>query len=437
MLKVNFDDLKQVSASEWKSVSKRAVAVAGAFRRQRPGYLRILDDVKTIRGIKEYARSVRGQFDDVVVLGIGGSAIGAICLDTALRPLFSDREAVRKGVKWPRLTVLDNIDPALILDFEKTLNLKRTLFLVISKSGGTAETVSQFLYFQKQVARKNAAWQKNFVFVTDGESGWLRGLSGQLVKERRVVKTFAVPADVGGRYSVLSVVGLLPAALVGINIDDLVKGAKIARQRVFRESCENNTAYALAAAQYLLIKKGKSQQVFYVYAHKLRYLADWYRQLLAESIGKEMNRHGKKVNVGITPVNALGVTDQHSQNQLYMDGPDDKIYLIVDVAKPERDAAIPFNKKWSDGAQDYLKGVTFGALLQAEKEGTVQALIKQKRPVITITMDKLTARNLGEIFLLLEASVSLLGELLDINAYDQLGVELSKKLTKEILTRSR
>ena len=247
-----------------------------------------------LKDIKTYARSVKGQFDDVVVLGIGGSAVGAICLDTALRPLFSDREAVRKVDKWPSLTVLDNIDPALILDFEKTLDLKRTLFLVISKSGGTAETIAQFMYFQKQVARKSAAWQKNFVFVTDGASGWLRGLSKQLQKEKRMIKTFAVPEDVGGRYSVLSVVGLLPAALVGIDIDGLVKGAKIARQRVYRESCKNNPAYALAGAQYLLWKKGKNMQVFYTYAHKLRYLADWYRQLLAESVGKATDRSREK-----------------------------------------------------------------------------------------------------------------------------------------------
>lgn len=448
MIKADFEYLSKIPAargiakSEWRRVLERAGGLISNFKKRPPDYLRLLDDGRTLRAIKVYAREVKGKFDDVVVLGIGGSALGAICLDTALRPLFSDRSGHGAGASWPRLTVLDNVDPALLVDFEANIDYRRALFLVISKSGATPETVAQFLYFQKKVARRVPDWQKHFVFVTDPHIGWLRRLAGQISTEKSSLVTFDLPEGVGGRFSVLSAVGLLPAALVGISVDQLLRGARVGRNRVFRGNpVAKNPAFALAAAQYLLARKGRSQQVFYVYSQKLRWLSDWYRQLLAESIGKELNRRGQKVNAGLTPLGALGVTDQHSQNQLYLEGPDDKIYLLLDVAKPRRDLTIPYNGRWSGleqpGQFDYLRGVTFGELFQAERRGTLEALVTRQRPVITMTMDKLDAATLGEMLVILEASVSFLAELFDLDAYDQPGVELSKKLTRQILTSAR
>jgi glucose-6-phosphate isomerase len=417
-----------------------APRLLAALKKNYPDYLKMLDDRETVRLIQSYARRVEGKFEDLVVLGIGGSALGAVCLDTALRPLFSDRTMARRG-RWPRLTVLDNIDPDLLADFEQTIDLSKTLFVVISKSGATPETQAQFLYFQKKMAARLADWHRNFVFVTDPGTGWLRHLAGHLAREKRPIVTFDIPPGVGGRFSVLSAVGLLPAAMTGIRIEQLLSGAKTARRQILQSRLSANPALSLAAVQYLLNRKGRSQQVFYVYAQKLRYLADWYRQLLAESIGKAVNRRGQKVQAGLTPVSALGVTDQHSQNQLYLEGPDDKIFLLVDVARPARRLSIPWRAAWSSlerpGALDYLRGVTFGRLLRAERLGTEQALVARQRPVISLTLDKLDARALGEVFVLLEASVSFLGELLNLDAYDQPGVELAKKLTRQILKNGR
>jgi glucose-6-phosphate isomerase len=431
MLKFDFENLKELSGengvaesewSEWedKLVHYREAAVSGGL-----GFADILDDDGIVQQVSEFAQSAKGRFENVVVLGVGGSSLGAICLQNSLTPLISD-----KTEKLPRLTVLDNIDPVLLAEFEKSVDLKKTLFIVITKSGGTPETLSQFLYFQNRMAEAHSEWQQNFVFVTGQNDGLLRKISA----ENPDIPVFDIPENVGGRFSVLTVVGLLPAALIGIDIAGLLSGAEKARARFLRGKLSEDAAYKLALSQYLFHTKGKTQTVFFSYAQKLQCLSEWYRQLLAESIGKEKNRAGKKVNVGITPIMALGITDQHSQSQLYMDGPNDKLFIVLNVGEPEVDLDIPYKKEWCDNGLEYLKDVSFNKLLQTERAGTIAALKERGRPVITVEMEKLDATHLGEMLFTLEASIAYLGELFDINAYDQPGVELSKQFTKKMLT---
>jgi glucose-6-phosphate isomerase len=415
-----------VTPSEFKKFEQTVGKYVTAMQSRGQDFLKVLDDRETLKKIGDFAAKARDRYSDIVVLGIGGSALGAICLQNALGKLFE-----KPAFGTVRLTVLDNIDPLLLAEFEKSVDLKRTLFLVITKSGGTPETLAQFLYFKSLVSAKKLDWLKHFVFITDPRKGLLRDLA----RKNPGLPVFDVPEKVGGRFSVLTAVGLLPAALIGIDVEKLLQGAAKAAKQALSTDWRRNDAFRLAVTQYLLYKKGKNIAVFFPYAQKLWKLADWYRQLLAESIGKEFNRKGKRVNVGITPVPALGATDQHSQNQLYNEGPNDKFYLFLEVLKPAIDLKIPFDREWQPKEISYLKNVSFNRLLQTEMQGTMQALLKKNRPLAKISLERLDAENLGQLLVTLESSVAFLGELFGIDAFDQPGVELSKKLTKAMLTK--
>ncbi|MCC6643629.1 glucose-6-phosphate isomerase, partial [Candidatus Peregrinibacteria bacterium] len=297
---------------------------------------------------------------------------------------------------------------------------------VITKSGGTPETLAQFLYFRNKLQLAGLDWKKQMVFITDPKKGLLR----KLLLENPEMSAFDIPANVGGRFSVLTAVGLVPAALMGLDIEKLMEGARAARHEFWQTDLKNNPAFQLASVQHLLYLKGKMLTVIFPYAQKLIRLADWYRQLLAESIGKAVNLKGEQVNVGITPVFSLGATDQHSQNQLYNEGPNDKLFLFFELGKQYIDLEIP-------DAEDleYLKEVTFQRLLNTEMEGTIGALTKQNRPIVRVKLDELNEWHLGYLLFFFEASTAFLGELFEINTYDQPGVELSKELTKQMLIK--
>lgn len=363
------------------------------------GFYQVIDDQPTIDKINDYAKTNKNKFDHIVVCGIGGSALGTICLQNSLTHLYKKTK--------PNLHVLDNIDPDMIKELEDTIDYSKTLFIIISKSGGTPETKAQYHYF------KNKAPKENFLIIT-GENGYLRDEATE-----QNIKTFNVPENVGGRFSVLTAVGLLPAALIGLDINMLIKGAKQMRDKFLSENPEENICHKIALIQYHLYKKNKSIAVMYPYSQKLRTFADWYAQLLGESIGKSPE-------IGITPVSALGVTDQHSQNQLYMDGPNDKLYIFIEVEKFQNEIDIK-------SQDDELKGVTFNRLLNTEKRATEDALTQNQKPNITIKVPAVNEEALGQLFMLFEGSIAFLGEMFKINAFDQPGVELSKQLTKKYL----
>ncbi len=367
---------------------------------RKQGFYRVIDDSSALENIKKYAASVSGKFKSVVVLGIGGSALGALTL----------RDALCSSKNPVRMHVLDNIDPSFIQEVEDAVDYETTLFIVISKSGGTVETLSQYRYFKSKGA-------KHFVFVTDPIVGELRKIANA-----EKIQTFPVPPDVGGRFSVLTAVGLLPAALLGINIDELLKGAREMRDYFLKPDFEKNMPFQLAAMQYLLWQKGKSMNVMMPYSQRLFRFSDWFRQLLAESTGKEKKQGHKTLNVGITPINALGVTDQHSQLQLYSDGPNDKFFIFLKLKNPGPRLQIPGS-------------VTFTELMHAEMAGTVEALTQCNRPNIVIDVDDIDAKTLGALFMLFQGATAFLGEFFGVDAFNQPGVELSKKLAREALKK--
>jgi glucose-6-phosphate isomerase len=406
-------------------------AFASVLRQANAGKLGFVDlpnNTEEAKRIAAWARRTRGSFDTMVVLGIGGSALGTIALQQALRPPYWNLHGKKARHGWLRLFVYDNVDPRWAADLLSVLDLKKTIFNVISKSGTTAESLAAYFIFRKAVEQKVGAKKapNHFVITTDAQKGYLRELA-----TREKMASFVVPGNVGGRFSVLTPVGLVPMALAGINLVKLLEGAKSMARRCRAESIKQDPAAAYAAIQYLYYQKGVRLSVLMPYSQNLYSVADWYRQLWAESLGKKVDRHGRVVNVGPTPIKALGVTDQHSQAQLYMEGPHDKVLTFLSVGDFDRTVTIPKVDR-----EHYLGGRTLQELLKAEEQGTRCALTKAERPNLTVTVDEISETTVGELIFFFELATALVGELMNINAFDQPGVELAKIYTHALMGRS-
>lgn len=365
-----------------------------------------------VSGILEFAKSVNGKYSDIVILGIGGSMLGPICL---LGAFENKKESLK-------IHCLDNIDSDQITNLEGKINLNKTLFLVQTKSGTTPETLAQYFYFRDKIAQNNLEIHQHFVFITDPKIGYLRQIA---TKEN--IPSFAIPTNVGGRFSVLSPVGLVISALIGLDIEKILQGAQNALSTDGLQS-----SFHLSCIQFLLSLKGKKINVLMPYSSRLRLFSNWYTQLLSESVGKEFDLEGKLVNTGITPLPALGATDQHSQLQLFKEGVNDKFLIFIHLQKMENEVKIGDNLPEEFG---YLENKTFGDLMDAEFAATVQSLTESNRANVTLSIPKLDEMTLGQLFMFFQTSVAFLGELLNINTFDQPGVERSKVLTREFLKK--
>jgi glucose-6-phosphate isomerase len=383
--------------------------------------------------VVRFAADNHGKYECLVVVGIGGSALGTIALATALLPFYWNELSATRRRHAPRLYVLDNVDPdetAALLD---RLDLERTLVNVISKSGTTGESMAGYLLIRQRLEAilGNRAVKEHLVFTTDPKGGTLRQIG-----ESMGIRMFDLAPGVGGRFSVLSPVGLLPAAVTGMDVQGLLAGARDMAEWIHGSTGWENPACAFAGVQYMHdIEFARRISVMMPYSAHLRDVADWYRQLWAESLGKAADRTGRTVNVGPTPVKGLGVTDQHSQLQLYAEGPDDKIITFLGVAEFGQNLEIPAPGGEAE-ALAYLGGHTLADLLWAEQRATAWALAQNGRPSLTITLPKVDARSTGALIFMLEMAAALAGELYDIDAFDQPGVELSKKATYALMGRA-
>ena len=417
---------------ELGSMAGRSRAALEAVLARRSRDLRWLDlpyQDESVRDILDYASSVQGRFRNVCVLGIGGSALGNIALQTALNSPYHNLEP---PLGTPRLFVLDNVDPDLVGEFLDAVDPSETLFNAISKSGGTAETMSQFLLFRQALVDVlgESAHAEHMVLTTDAEKGVLRQIA-----EDQGYRSFVVPDGVGGRFSVLSPVGLVSSALVGIDVPGLLQGAASMDERCSAAEFFENPACLHAAIQWLLhTRKAKPMAVTFSYSHRLRDMSDWYAQLLAESIGKRKSRSGEDVFRGPTPIRAVGVTDQHSQVQLYTEGPFDKWFTLLAVEEPDHAVTIPHAFPEHEGAA-YLGGRTLKELFHAEREGTRIALTEAQRPNATLSMENVDAHSIGQLIHMLELSVALMGEHYDVDAFDQPGVEAGKVAAYALMGR--
>lgn len=386
---------------------------------------------EVINSILETAAGIREQFDDFVVLGIGGSALGPIAVQQALNHLHYN-DLPREKRNGPRLFVEDNIDPERMAALLDVIDVEKTAFNVVSKSGGTSETMSQLLIISSLLHEKLGKDISTHLFATTDES------KGNLIKIARAenLKTFFIPEGVGGRFSELCPVGLLAAAVCGIDIREMLAGAAY-----MDEICDSqrdvwkNPAYMLATLQVASIQRGCNISVMMPYADSLRYMADWYAQLWAESLGKRVDWDGNVVNAGQTPVKSLGVTDQHSQVQLYTEGPFDKVITFLAVDRYRCETMI------SDGYFDvpdvsFLCGHTQNELIAAELKATEYAVSKSGHLNHTILLPEVNAFTVGQLLFLFELATAFAGELLNINAFDQPGVEEGKKATYALLGKA-
>jgi glucose-6-phosphate isomerase len=395
------------------------------------GFYALAEGGETVDAIQQFAEGAGQAFSNVVVLGIGGSALGTTALRTALKhPLWNELGDEAREF-YPRLYVLDNIDPATFGAFLEHIDIRRSLFNVVSKSGGTAETMSQYLVIRERLrAELGDGYTRHLLFTTDPEKGVLRALARE-----EDVATLPVPANVGGRFSVLSAVGLLPAAMVGIDIRELLAGAREMMERCDTPELRRNPAGIFAALQYLAdTELDANVHVMMPYSDRLRDVADWFRQLWAESLGKQKTRGGGEVFAGPTPVKALGATDQHSQVQLYIEGPFDKTITFLAELEGGDDVQIP--SAYPQHAElAYLGGHTMGELLRTEMLATEAALTQRGRMNMTLEVPRVDARSLGGLFMLLQIATVYAGHLYGIDPMDQPGVELGKQLTYGIMGR--
>ena len=392
-------------------------------------FLGLPRDHSSLHACQSLAKRCR-NWENFVLAGIGGSALGPYALFRALsHPFHNLLDSSQRTA--PRFFVLDNIDPDTVAALFDIVPPQRTLFNNISKSGSTAETAAASLVIFDALKRSvGDKWQEHIVVTTDPEKGDLR----QLVREENL-EALPIPPQVGGRFSILSAVGLFPALCLGLDAEGLLAGAQAMADLCLEAEPHENPAALLAALLYFFdTQRARPIHVMMAYSDRLFPLADWWRQLWAESLGKRYTKNSKEVFSGPTPVKALGATDQHSQVQLYVEGPQDKVFIFLEALKFEKEVTLPpaFGHLSS---LEYLGGKTMNQLMAAECTATRQALTKAGRPNMSLKFPKISAYFLGEAFMLFQIATIIAGELYNVNPLDQPGVEHGKTLTYKLMGR--
>ncbi len=380
-----------------------------------PGFMRLPKSGEYAEASVRVAEEIRGSgATDFIHVGIGGSALGPMALHRALNHPYYNQLPDRRG---PRIHFAENTDPNSLSAILDVADPDGTWVNVVTKSGSTAETMASFLVIRGFLvdAVGNFGYQERTLATTDPEKGFLREIA-----DREDLEVLKIPPDVGGRFSVLTPVGLLPAAVTGLDVEALLAGAAQCVDEVDEQGAEH-PAIVGAAMHYLMdTARGRNVRVMMPYADALERLAAWFVQLWAESLGKD----GK----GSTPHAAVGTTDQHSQVQLYMEGPQDKVIEIVEVEEHPRDLRIPSAYDDLEGV-GYLGGHTIAELLNVECDATRKSLAEAARPNATIRLGAVSEENLGYLFQALEVQTAIAGSLYGVNAFNQPGVEAGKQIT--------
>jgi glucose-6-phosphate isomerase len=357
-----------------------------------------------------------------VHVGIGGSSLGAETLVQSLgkRPFRN------------KIFFLNNVDPDATHDILEQIDVKETLFYFVSKSGGTAETLAGLaliINYLKEKGIKSEELRDSLVFATDPEEGDLKEMANALNLE-----TLTIPKNIGGRFSVLTPVAFLPSLFASIDIKALCRGAEMIKKRLLEENFEKNILLKCASFLYFLKKdQNINQTVLMPYSSKLKSFSQWFVQLWAESLGKRDSYYKKNVFEGLTPLGAYGVTDQHSQMQLFMEGPRDKCLVIIEIEHFKEDFKL--QNSFSQKALKKLNHHSLGGLLKAELKGTLKALETERRPFIHLSLKELNEESLGSLFLFFQSLTVLMGNFLDINPFNQPGVEMGKKFSFEFLSQ--
>ncbi len=387
-------------------------------------FLNLPLELSVLEKVENFVKNLDISYDNVIIAGIGGSSLG---IQAIYQSLLSYYHNIKNK---PKFFFLENVDPEIVSEFYENIELKNSIAVIITKSGSTAETMSQFMILKDKMEKVGVNdIDKRIIVITDPEKGDLLKIA-----KKEGYKIFNIPQNVGGRFSILTPIGLLSAELMGISSRRILKGAENILERIKDTDIFNNPAAIPAIILLEFYKRGRNIFVLFPYSSKLYLLADWFRQLWAESLGKKENLAGDIINWGQTPVKSLGTVDQHSQVQLYIEGPDDKVIGFIEVRNKNKDIMIPeILKEYS--ATSYLGGHNISELIDSEKLGTEYALAKNGKPSFTYVFEDISAETIGEFFLLMEMQTAIAGEILNINTYNQPGVELGKKLTYGFLKR--
>lgn len=395
----------------------------GQKRAGKVGFFRVPEMKAELREAEKLAAAVRREFKTLVVIGIGGSDLGARTLVKALAPAKGGMEIRFIG---------GNTDPEEIAGLLRSVDWRRAAVNIVSKSGDTIEPMSAFLLVRKEliaaVGKKRHA--RHVIATTDAEKGTLRRIA-----EAEGYRTLSVPRDIGGRFSALTSVGLFPAACAGIPVSKLVAGAGRVMADLEKLPAEKNPALLLAGFHhYAYASRDRRVTVIMPYCERLREFAFWFRQLWAESLGKKTDRSGHPVHHGLTPIAALGATDQHSQLQLYQDGPDDKALIFIEVAKFGADQSVPKPYPEIEGVA-YMAGHRMSEIIHVERQATALALAADGRPSGTLTIPSVSPEALGGLMFFFQIATTAMSELLGVDPYDQPGVEAGKRAIYALLGR--
>ncbi|MDD5251027.1 MAG: glucose-6-phosphate isomerase [Patescibacteria group bacterium] len=398
-------------------------AVIKQWRSGQLGFMAIPERTADLKAVEAMAKTVGREFKTLVVIGIGGSDLGARMLVKALKPAGKGMEIRFIGA---------NTDPDEMAALLRDLDWRKTAINVISKSGDTIEPMSAFVLLRDRLVKAVGVNRhaRHVIATTDTEKGTLRKIA-----DREGYRTLPVPADIGGRFSVLTPVGLFPAACAGIPVRRLVVGCRAVRDEFAAAKTMDNGPLMFAGLQHDgYVRRSQHITVLMPYGERLREFGSWFRQLWAESLGKRLDRHGKVVNHGFTPVAALGATDQHSQVQLYNEGPFDKTLTFIEVESPDADFRLPNPYPDIEGTA-YMAGHRLGEILHAERAATSLALTENGRPNGTVFVPRVSPEAVGALVNFFQIATAVAGELLDVNAYDQPGVEAGKKHMYKLLGR--
>ena len=365
-----------------------------------------------ISPILDFEKKISDDIENIAIIGIGGSSLGAKAIYEFIKP---SRKLKRK------LYFFESTDPINISTLLAKLNLEKTHFFVISKSGTTVETFSVYKYLYS--LHSNAS---SYTFITD----W--GSPLEKYAKEIGAETLHLPNNTGGRFSVLSIVGLMPLVLAGIDIEKLLSGASTIKKSFFEGGYIKDTLlkkavyYAKNHTQYHI-------NCIFAYSETLKYFCEWYVQLWGESLGK-LQRHSA-FNVGLTPIGLIGPKDQHSFLQLIMEGTRDKSVTFIKIEDFQDDTIIPDVSLPHLEELDILNGLTFSKLINMQCDSIIESIEDEKDiPLDTITIPEVNEESIGSLIYYYELLTSLVGDLIDVDAYNQPGVETGKKILKEKLS---
>lgn len=374
-----------------------------------------------LSAMKELSAKVKGRFNDLIIAGIGGSALGIEAVVNALLPYGYN--ALSKDLRggFPRIWIADNTDPSKISGILEHCSPESTFSVVISKSGSTVETAANFSVIFEWLTNGVKNISDHVAVITDPEKGNLRAFA-----KEKGLPVFDIAPSVGGRFSVLSPVGLLPAALLGVDVAKLLKGAEDVA------ACGYDRILAACAVYIYFMEKGRSINVLMPYSSRLEKFAEWFCQLWGESLGKKNTYSGKTIRFGTTPLRTVGAIDQHSQIQLFREGPLDKTVTFIGIKSHSAEKIIKgvFHEGFS-----YLKGVGLGELLNSELKATEAALRTSGVPSVRMDVDTIDEYSLGQLFMFFQYIVPIIGLAADINPFDQPGVEEAKEYAYGMMDR--